>query len=97
MKTLKQKLQVIILMTIFTLTFSATASATSAKDGSTSVYEGYTTTVSIGAPFKSTLMKASSVSYYWYSENTSYVTISSSNYYQAKVKGINPNRSLEVE
>lgn len=88
MKTLKQKLQIIILMTIFTLTFSATASATSAKDGSASVYEGYTTTVSIGAPFKSTLMKASSVSYYWYSENTSYVTISSSNYYQTKVKGI---------
>ncbi|MGM9804478.1 MAG: Ig domain-containing protein [Muribaculaceae bacterium] len=88
MKTLKQKLQVIIMMTIFTLTFSTTASATSAKNGSASVYEGYTTTVSISAIYKSTLMMASSVSYYWYSENTSYVTVTSSNYYQATVKGI---------
>lgn len=56
----------------------AEPSVASIKDGEGVVYEGSTATIALADTYKRTLRKATSVTYSWTSENTSYVTVASS-------------------
>lgn len=61
----------------------AEPSVASIKDGEGVVYEGSTATIALADTYKRTLRKATSVTYSWTSENTSYVTVASSTQYYA--------------
>lgn len=95
MRTFYTHLQTIILMVMFALVTVQNANA-SAKAGEASVYEGSTVTIALADTYKRTLMQSTGVSYQWYSENTSYATVTSSTRYNATVKGIKATSSCKV-
>lgn len=95
MKSIYKSAVVILLTVIFTSVFAQTASA-SAKDGEGIVYEGSTATIALSDTYKRTLRKATSVTYSWSSENTSYMTVASSTQYYATIKGIRPTASCKL-
>ena len=74
----------------------AEPSVASIKDGEVVVYEGSTATIALADTYKRTLRKATSVTYSWTSENTSYVTVASSTQYYAVIKGIRPTASCKL-
>jgi len=95
MRTLYTKLQTFILMVLFVLVAIQEANAT-AKAGEATVYEGSTVSIALADTYKRTLMNSTGVTYQWYSENTSYVTVTSSTRYNATVKGIKATSSCKV-
>lgn len=95
MRTFYLKLQTIILTVLFALVATQEANA-SAKAGEASVYEGSTVTIALADAYKRTLMNSTGVTYQWYSENTSYATVTSSTRYNATVKGIKATSSCKV-
>lgn len=95
MRTFYTHLQTFILMVLFTLVTVQKVNA-SAKAGEASVYEGSTVTIALADTYKRTLMQSTGVSYQWYSENTSYATVTSSTRYNATVKGIKATSSCKV-
>lgn len=74
----------------------AEPSVASIKDGEGMVYEGSTATIALADTYKRTLRKATSVTYSWSSENTSYVAVASSTQYYAVIKGIRPAASCKL-
>ncbi|WP_455585954.1 Ig-like domain-containing protein [Bacteroides sp.] len=95
MKFIISKIEVVILVAVLSILSIHTAYA-SAKDGEATVYEGQTTTIAIGAPFQRTLQQSTGITYQWYSGNTSCVTVTSSNKYQATIRGIKATSSCKV-
>lgn len=95
MRTFYLKLQTIILTVLFALVATQEANA-SAKAGEASVYEGSTVTIALADAYKRTLMNSTGVTYQWYSENTSYATVTSSTRYNATVKGVKATSSCKV-
>lgn len=95
MGTFKMKLQVIFMMLLFTFASSQMARA-SAKVGEASVYEGGAVTLSLPDTYKRTLMQSTGVTYRWYSENSSYVTVTSYTRDNAVIKGIKATSSCKV-
>lgn len=95
MRTFYAHLQAIILTVLFAVVTVQETHA-SAKAGEASVYEGSTVTIALADAYKRTLMNSTGVSYQWYSENTSYATVTSSTRYNATVKGIKATSSCKV-
>lgn len=95
MRTFTTHLQTMILMVLFAFATVQKANA-SAKAGEASVYEGSTVTIALADTYKRTLMQSTGVTYQWYSENSSYATVTSSTRYNATVKGIKATSSCKV-
>lgn len=95
MRTFTTHLQTMILMVLFAFATVQKANA-SAKAGEASVYEGSTVTIALADTYKRTLIQSTGVTYQWYSENNSYVTVTSSTRYNATVKGIKTTSSCKV-
>ena len=91
----EQKIRLLWLVTILWIVSIQTALA-SAKAGEATVYTGSTTTISLAATYQNTLKKATGVTYRWYSENTSLVSVTSSTRNYATIKGISPTSSCRV-
>lgn len=84
-----------MLALLFSLTAAHTAMA-SAKAGELSIYEGKTGTISLASAYQRTLRQATSVTYQWYSENSSYVAVTGSTKYYATIKGLKATKSCKV-
>lgn len=95
MGTFKIKLQVISMMLLFTFASAQIASAL-AKDGEASVEEGSTVSISLADVYVRTLKKSTGITYRWYSENNSYVTVTSFTRDKATIKGIKATSSCRV-
>lgn len=95
MGTLKMKLQVISLMFLFAFASVQIANA-SAKAGEASVVEGYTASISLADVYVRTLKKSTNITYRWYSENNSYVKVTSFTRDRATIKGIKATSSCRV-
>ena len=91
----EQKIRLLWLVAILWIVSIQTALA-SAKAGEATVYTGSTTTISLAATYQNTLKKATGVTYRWYSENTSLVSVTSSTRNYATIKGISPTSSCRV-
>lgn len=74
----------------------AELSVASIKDGEGMVYEGSTATIALADTYKRTLRRATSVTYSWSSENTSYFVVASSTQYYAVIRGIRPTASCKL-
>ena len=68
----------------------------SAKAGSAEVWDGQTATIALADVYKRTLQRSTNISYQWRSENSSYVSVTSSTQYYAVVKGLRPTESCKV-
>lgn len=95
MRTFYTHLQTTILLVLFVFTTNLEANA-SAKAGEASVYEGSTVTIKLADAYERTLRKSTGVTYQWYSENSSYATVTSSTRYNATVKGVKATSSCKV-
>lgn len=95
MEKLYTHLQITILTIMFVFAVTQKANA-SAKAGEASVYEGRTVTVSLADAYKRTLMRSTGVTYRWYSENSSYATVTSSTCYNATIKGVSATSSCKI-
>ena len=94
-KSLRSTLKIAWLTLAWALVFPLLAQA-SAKDGEAEVYEGKTATIYLGTPYQNTLRKSKVISYAWYSESDSYVTVTSSTQNYARIKGIRATSSCKV-
>lgn len=95
MRTFNKHLQAILLMVLLAFATVQEAAA-SAKAGEASVFEGSTVSIALADTYKRTLMKATSVTYQWHSENSAYATVTSSTRYNATVKGVKATSSCKV-
>lgn len=95
MGKLNLNLQTIFLMFLGVFVSIQTVKASS-KAGEATVYEGSTVKISLADTYKRTLMNSTNISYQWYSENNSYVTVTNSTKYDATVKGIKATSSCKV-
>jgi len=75
---------------------SAPNASASAKDGEATVYEGNTVTVSISSAYQYTLKEATGISYKWTPQNSSYITVTSSNKNSATIKGLKATSSTRL-
>lgn len=89
------KIRLVWLMLICCAVSVQTAFA-SAKAGEATVYTGNTATISLAATYQNTLRRATGVTYRWYSENTSLVSVTGSTRDYATIKGISPTSSCRV-
>ena len=94
-KSLRSTLKIAWLTLAWALVFPLLAQA-SAKDGEAEVYEGKTATIYLGTPYQNTLRKSTVITYAWYSENDSYVAVTSSTQNYARIKGIRATSSCKV-
>ncbi len=95
MRTFCTHLQTITMMVLFAFSTVQKASA-SAKAGEASVNTGSTVTIALADVYRRTLMQSTGISYQWYSENDSYVTVTGSTRYEATVKGVRATSSCKV-
>lgn len=89
------KIRLVWLMLIC-CTVSVQTAFASAKAGEATVYTGSTATISLAATYQNTLRRATGVTYRWYSENTSLVSVTGSTRDYATIKGISPTSSCRV-
>lgn len=95
MRTIKSHLKSITLTVLLAFTAVLNANA-SAKAGEATVYEGGTVNIALADTYRRTLMRATDVSYQWYSESSSYASVVSSTRYNATVKGVKATSSCKV-
>ena len=95
MKTIATHLWATFLVAVLLFATVQQANA-SAKAGEASVFEGSSVTIALADTYKRTLMQSTGVTYQWFSENSSYVTVSSSSPYYATVRGIQATSSCKV-
>lgn len=67
-----------------------------AEDGKAEVYEGKSTTIYLGDAYQRTLRKSKVISYSWYSEAPSCVSVTSSTQNYARIQGNKGNTSCRV-
>lgn len=97
MKLIKTDRHIVFLFFFFIFAFVlAEPSIASIKDGEGMVYEGSTATIALADTYKRTLRRATSVTYSWSSENTSYFAVASSTQYYAVIRGIRPTASCKL-
>lgn len=93
---LKRRQIFIRLLFILTYCFIAFEAYASAKCGDASVWEGETCNLVLADTYQRTLKKATNISYKWYSDRESYVSVKRSSMFYCEVKGLKPISSCRV-